>query len=126
MTKLAGANTVDQALGTKADDKAALTNDLQKEHDDFKNGFCRKIWKQFDNYKPSTAELQKVVTSFNKINAKKQSLNIGSLRCFPKAAIIYVKSEVINFDDVDFSLPIIDDFMDKHEDKYDDYVKKAT
>ena len=124
MTKLAK-EYVDQVfLGAKADDKAALTNDLQKEHDDFKTAFAERLGKQFDNYKPSTAELQKVVTSFNQINAKKATVEYSVAEMLPKAAIIYVKSEVINFDDVDFEA-IIDDFTDKNEDKYDDY-EKAT
>ncbi|WP_162100917.1 hypothetical protein [Latilactobacillus sakei] len=65
-----------------------------------------------------------MVTSFNQINAKKATVEYSVAEMLPKAAIIYVKSEVINFDDVDFEA-IIDDFTDKNEDKYDDY-EKAT
>jgi hypothetical protein len=99
--------------------KYELSNNLTTEHNEFNSAFSERIKKMTDYYEPSTAEAEKIVTDFEAANQKKAKVTYEVAEMYPNKAIVYVRPEVISFDDVDTDA-IENKFVDENRGKYDE------
>lgn len=113
-------------LNKKSEEKSeVLSNNLEEEHAAFNKTFAQSLGKDFYYYKPSEAELMTAIDAFEVANGKKAKITYSIKEFYPDSATVYVKPETIHFDSLDTEA-IINDFVDKNEDKYSDYEKAES
>lgn len=113
---------LNKAAANEKKNQLKLTNDLEKEKNDFNQQFSTRLKKEFTDYIPSDAELGKTIDGFKATNQKKAKITYTIDQLFPTEASVYVSPEVINFDEIDTD-SIISQFVDENEGKYEDYDK---
>lgn len=104
----------------KKDEKLVLANDLAQEKQAFKDASINSLKGEFDYYQPSTAELDKVITELQNTNKNKGKVTYSFYEYYPDFATIYVRPEVVLFDNVD-SESIGEQFANENAGKYEEY-----
>ncbi|MBX8935565.1 DUF4352 domain-containing protein [Enterococcus gilvus] len=104
----------------KNDEKLELGNDLAKEKQAFKDSSINCLKNEFEYYEPSTPELEKVITEMQNTNRNKGKVTYKFNEFYPNFAAIYVRPEVVLFDNVD-SKAIGEQFANENEGKYEEY-----
>ncbi|MGM0165620.1 hypothetical protein IGI39_000562 [Enterococcus sp. AZ135] len=112
--------TVFMGAEENKDEKLELGNDLAKEKQEFKDSSINCLKSEFESYEPSTPELEKVITEMQNANKNKGKVTYTFNEFYPNFASIYVRPEVVLFDNVD-SEAIGEQFVNENEGKYEEY-----
>lgn len=112
--------TVFLGAEVKTDEKLELENDLAKEKQTFKDTSINCLKNEFEDYQPSTPELEKVITELQNTNKNKGKITYTFDEFYPNFAAMYVRPEVVLFDNVD-SESIGEQFANENAGKYEEY-----
>ena len=91
----------------KSDDKKSssssdlITNDVKADREEFIKKFIESFGKGFYNYKPSDSELRTFTEAYIKANAKRAKVDYKVKTYLPDYAVIYVRPETIDLDNLD-------------------------
>lgn len=121
------ASYIKQVFYGAAEDKSVkdvlpIGNTIADDHSKFNTDFANALKEEFSSYTPSTAELNKVVASYESENSKKAKIEYAIDEMTPNEAVVYVKPTVLFFDNIDTD-KTTDDFVNQNQGKYDDYDK---
>lgn len=106
------------------DEKLVLANDLAQEKQAFKEASINCLKGEFEYYQPSTPELDKVITELQNTNKNKGKVTYTFNEFYPDYASVYVRPEVVLFDNVD-SESIGEQFVNDNAGKYEEYDDAA-
>ena len=110
----------------KSDDKKSssdsdlITNNVKADREEFIKKFIESFGKGFYNYKPSDSEFRTFAEAYIKANAKRAKVDYKVKTYLPDYAVIYVRPETINLDNLDVH-ELSRKFYEENKGKYSNY-----
>ncbi|MDR0298190.1 MAG: DUF4352 domain-containing protein [Streptococcaceae bacterium] len=122
--KTMAGNYIDAVFLGKTDVKSNLKNDLNSEGAQFKSDFTKDLISNFkdETITVSSSDAQTIVSSFMATNAAKSKGTFAIKEMYSDYAVVTVKPQTINLDDLDLSNEA-SDWISANSGKYDDYDK---